>query len=332
MQLALKIDVDTLRGTREGVPALLQIAAAPRCRCHVPVQPRARITPGARSGACFGPGFFGKVSRTSVLEHYGLKTLLYGTLLPGPDIGRARRGVDAQRARCGLRGRHSLLRSRQLAGFRRPARCRLDARSRCSGRCERFRRGLRQPRRALHGAAGWQMNERALRARRGARLRVRLGHARRSAVRAADARRRAQPLPAAADDAADARRADRPRRHRRRATCTGRLLALTREPRARPRVHAARRARGHEAAAGVRTPARTAGAQQGYELVSMRTLLPGCTIEQLPAAARADGHGAGPQRHAGGAGLGAARCGDNGGAAAGGFIIHGPVGASMMAT
>jgi len=29
-----------------------------------------------------------KVSRTSVLEHYGLKTLLYGTLLPGPDIGK----------------------------------------------------------------------------------------------------------------------------------------------------------------------------------------------------------------------------------------------------
>jgi peptidoglycan/xylan/chitin deacetylase (PgdA/CDA1 family) len=31
----------------------------------------------------------GKVSRTSVVEHYGIKTLLYGTLLPGPDIGRS---------------------------------------------------------------------------------------------------------------------------------------------------------------------------------------------------------------------------------------------------
>ena len=29
-----------------------------------------------------------KVSRTSVLEHYGIVTLLYGTMLPGPDIGR----------------------------------------------------------------------------------------------------------------------------------------------------------------------------------------------------------------------------------------------------
>ena len=29
-----------------------------------------------------------KVGRTSVLSHYGMRTLLYGTLLPGPDIGR----------------------------------------------------------------------------------------------------------------------------------------------------------------------------------------------------------------------------------------------------
>jgi peptidoglycan/xylan/chitin deacetylase (PgdA/CDA1 family) len=28
------------------------------------------------------------VSRTSVVEHYGIKTLLYGVLLPGPDIGK----------------------------------------------------------------------------------------------------------------------------------------------------------------------------------------------------------------------------------------------------
>src|SRR5512141_140151 len=34
------------------------------------------------------PGFMQKVGRTSVVEHYGVRTLLYGTLLPGPDIGR----------------------------------------------------------------------------------------------------------------------------------------------------------------------------------------------------------------------------------------------------
>ncbi|MBL8513436.1 MAG: 4-deoxy-4-formamido-L-arabinose-phosphoundecaprenol deformylase, partial [Betaproteobacteria bacterium] len=35
----------------------------------------------------FRPGFLRKVRRTSVASHYGIKTLLYGTLLPGPDIG-----------------------------------------------------------------------------------------------------------------------------------------------------------------------------------------------------------------------------------------------------
>ena len=56
----------------------------------------ARTTPGGRSSAMFRPGFFRKVRRTSVLSHYGLMTLLYGTLLPGPDIGR--RCADTLRA------------------------------------------------------------------------------------------------------------------------------------------------------------------------------------------------------------------------------------------
>ena len=36
----------------------------------------------------FRKGFAKKVARTSVLKHYGVKTLMYGVLLPGPDIGR----------------------------------------------------------------------------------------------------------------------------------------------------------------------------------------------------------------------------------------------------
>ena len=38
----------------------------------------------------------GKVTRTSVVSHYGLRTLLYGVLLPGPHIGR--RTADVLRA------------------------------------------------------------------------------------------------------------------------------------------------------------------------------------------------------------------------------------------
>ena len=43
---------------------------------------------GRAIGRAFRPGFLSKVARTSVLKHYGLRTVLYGTLLPGPDIGR----------------------------------------------------------------------------------------------------------------------------------------------------------------------------------------------------------------------------------------------------
>ena len=87
MFLALKIDVDTLRGTREGVPNLVEIL-----RKHgVAATFLFSLGPdhtGRAIKRIFRPGFVGKVRRTSVVKHYGIRTLLYGTLLPGPDIGR----------------------------------------------------------------------------------------------------------------------------------------------------------------------------------------------------------------------------------------------------
>jgi undecaprenyl phosphate-alpha-L-ara4FN deformylase len=50
----------------------------------------------------FRKGFAQKVARTSVLKHYGLKTLMYGVLLPGPDIGRA--GAARRCAGCATPG------------------------------------------------------------------------------------------------------------------------------------------------------------------------------------------------------------------------------------
>ena len=87
MKLALKIDVDTYRGTREGVPRLTEVlkqheAGATFLFSLGPDHTGRAITRALR------PGFMKKVSRTSVLEHYGIRTLLYGTLLPGPDIGK----------------------------------------------------------------------------------------------------------------------------------------------------------------------------------------------------------------------------------------------------
>jgi peptidoglycan/xylan/chitin deacetylase (PgdA/CDA1 family) len=92
LRLALKIDVDTDRGTREGVPALLadcQEFGVPACFLFSlgPDQTGRAIT------RIFRPGFFRKVSRTSVVSLYGVRTLLNGTLLPAPHIGRRNAGV-----------------------------------------------------------------------------------------------------------------------------------------------------------------------------------------------------------------------------------------------
>ena len=105
------------------------------------------------------PGFLSKVSRTSVLEHYGLRTLLYGSLLPGPDIGRR----EAQ-----------TLRAVRDAGFEVGVHCWDHVRwqDQLSSRDAAW--ALREMERAtqrfaevfgampgLHGAAGWQFNEAA---------------------------------------------------------------------------------------------------------------------------------------------------------------------------
>ena len=85
--LALKIDVDTYRGTREGVPRLVEILQRYNAKATFFFSLGPDHT-GRAIKRVFRSGFIGKVSRTSVVEHYGIKTLLYGTLLPAPDIGR----------------------------------------------------------------------------------------------------------------------------------------------------------------------------------------------------------------------------------------------------
>jgi undecaprenyl phosphate-alpha-L-ara4FN deformylase len=86
-QIALKIDVDTFRGTREGVPRLVEVLQRHQAQASFYFSLGPDHT-GRAIKRVFRPGFMKKVSRTSVLEHYGFKTLMYGTLLPGPDIGR----------------------------------------------------------------------------------------------------------------------------------------------------------------------------------------------------------------------------------------------------
>jgi undecaprenyl phosphate-alpha-L-ara4FN deformylase len=91
-RIGLKVDVDTLRGTREGVPRLMALFKkhGVDATFYFSVGPDHT---GRAMRRVFRKGFAQKVARTSVLKHYGLKTLLYGVLLPGPDIGRSAGGV-----------------------------------------------------------------------------------------------------------------------------------------------------------------------------------------------------------------------------------------------
>jgi peptidoglycan/xylan/chitin deacetylase (PgdA/CDA1 family) len=92
VRLALKVDADTDRGTRIGIANLVadcEEFGAEACFLFSlgPDQTGRAITRVLR------PGFFSKVSRTSVVQIYGIRTLLNGTLLPAPHIGRRNAGV-----------------------------------------------------------------------------------------------------------------------------------------------------------------------------------------------------------------------------------------------
>ena len=85
-RLCLKVDVDTLRGTQVGVPRLVELFKREQVDATFLFSMGPDNT-GRAIKRIFRPGFLVKVRRTSVRAHYGLKTLMYGTLIPGPDIG-----------------------------------------------------------------------------------------------------------------------------------------------------------------------------------------------------------------------------------------------------
>lgn len=167
-RLALKIDVDTYRGTQRGVPALVELLSQRQAGATFLFSLGPDHT-GRAIRRAFRPGFMQKVQRTSVLEHYGLLTLMYGVVLPGPNIGR----------RCA-----STLRAVRDAGFEVGVHCWDHVRwqdgvsgadnawveTEMTRAVERFTQIFGEAPR-VHGAAGWQMNRHAL------RLTQRLGYA-----------------------------------------------------------------------------------------------------------------------------------------------------------
>lgn len=85
--MALKIDVDTYRGTREGATRLRRLFDDLDIRASFFFTLGPDHT-GRRIFRALRPEFLRKVRRTSVVTNYGVRTLLYGVLLPGPMIGR----------------------------------------------------------------------------------------------------------------------------------------------------------------------------------------------------------------------------------------------------
>ncbi len=158
--LALKIDVDTFRGTREGVPQLVRMLQAHQAGATFLFSLGPDHT-GRALRRAFRPGFMKKVSRTSVLEHYGLKTLLYGTLLPGPDIGRKcadiLRGVRDAGFETGIHTFDHVKWQDYVAGKDAAWTEREMTRA-----ADRYQEIFGQPA-TTHGAAGWQMNDAAYR-------------------------------------------------------------------------------------------------------------------------------------------------------------------------
>ena len=159
-RLTLKIDVDTWRGTREGVPGLVRMLSRHEAGATFLFSLGPDHTGWALRRA-LRPGFFQKVSRTSVLEHYGLKTLMYGVLLPAPDIGRdcaaEMRAVRDAGFECGIHTWDHVLwqdnvRRRDSNWTARQMQQAFQRFSEVFGAAPR-----------THGAAGWQMNAHAFR-------------------------------------------------------------------------------------------------------------------------------------------------------------------------
>ncbi|MDO4218563.1 MAG: polysaccharide deacetylase family protein [Synergistaceae bacterium] len=84
-RLAIKVDVDTYRGYLNGVPRLLDLFAKKNIKASIFFS-FGPDNSGKAIRRIFRPGFISKMFRTKAPTTYGIKTLLYGTLLPAPMI------------------------------------------------------------------------------------------------------------------------------------------------------------------------------------------------------------------------------------------------------
>ena len=155
-KIALKVDVDTLRGTREGAPNLAHLLERHGLKATFLFSLGPDHT-GWALKRVFRPGFLKKVSRTSVVEHYGIRTLLYGVLLPGPDIGKK---AAAQMQAIDRAGHETGIHTWDHVYWQDEVRHRDKTwtKEQMQKSWDRFLEVFGHPP-ATYGAAGWQMNE-----------------------------------------------------------------------------------------------------------------------------------------------------------------------------
>lgn len=153
--LAVKVDVDTDVGTRDGVPRLLSLFEQLGIRATFLFALGPDNT-GRALRRILRPGFIRKVLRTNVVSTYGFRTLLNGVLWPGPHIGRRNEAVMRTVRDAGhevgihcydhIRWQDGLARMSQTQVIEEFGRARNE-----------FERIFQEPARTA-GAAGWQAN------------------------------------------------------------------------------------------------------------------------------------------------------------------------------
>jgi undecaprenyl phosphate-alpha-L-ara4FN deformylase len=147
-RIALKIDVDTYRGTLHGVPALVGLLQ--------------KYDAGATFFFSFGPDQSGCDERANSLSrYYGLATRLYGRVLPGPNIGvRCAESMRLARDAGFEVGIHAWNRARWERNVQTADNRWIE--SEMAKACAKFEELLSEAPKA-HAAAGWRMNRHALR-------------------------------------------------------------------------------------------------------------------------------------------------------------------------
>jgi len=157
--LSIKVDIDTDRGTRIGVPNLLSLFDEFDVKATFLFSLGPDNT-GRAIKRIFRPGFFSKVKRTSVVSVYGVRTLLNGVLLPGPHVGRRNEAVMRQvRDKGHEPGIHCYDHIRWQDGLMKMTGP--EVREEFGKARKEFERIFGEPARTA-GSAGWQANESSL--------------------------------------------------------------------------------------------------------------------------------------------------------------------------